>query len=619
MSKPLFRIESLRVKGPGKEPAVVNFKPGVNFIIGPSNTGKSLIIDAIDYAFGYQPKGRNNHYRLGIATDNGYEELTLSLATEKGKVNLTRKFGGTKIRVDATDPDFESDTYSISNTAKKSINTILLQLLGIDEEHTVLSSQKGDANRVTWRSTQHFSLVRQANIASEPSIYINPDARQSSQTYSPALLLFLLTGLDFSATKGEDPKLTDAKKKAIIEYIRGYLEHLSKRREEISSKLPADAQDAHQVISSVEDDIVHLQNEINAAISESKGIMDRIYALNGKLSEYSTIRDRFSVLRTQYESDLGRLAFIVEGETARADVPTPHVCPFCKKAITDNETEISYMKDVRANLAHIKSHLSDLEVTDSDAAHHMQNIASKITELENKKAAVDNRIETELRPRLQGLKQQMAWYRASIGYQHELNLIDSEEISLKAELFEKENEETSPLPTFNILEHYTHEIIGPLESRLVSILEKINFPKYDATTFSTASFDLMFGTRPKSGYMGGGYCGIINTIMIIGLMEHLIDCGKHASGLAIVDSPLSQLSESKYLDQASTIRQGFIDFLLSHDSAGQIILVEQNEKMADVLDKLHAEDEKLQERVNIIEFTKDTEHQPYGFLPGVTN
>jgi DNA repair exonuclease SbcCD ATPase subunit len=114
MSKPIFRIESLRIKGPGKEPAVVDFKPGINFIIGPSNTGKSLIVDAIDYAFGYQPKKNNNHYRLGIATDNGYEELTLSLATENGLVNLTRKFGDTKIRVDATDPDFESGTYSIS-------------------------------------------------------------------------------------------------------------------------------------------------------------------------------------------------------------------------------------------------------------------------------------------------------------------------------------------------------------------------------------------------------------------------------------------------------------------------------------------------------------------------
>lgn len=618
MSKPIFRIESLRIKGPDKEPAVVNFKPGVNFIIGPSNTGKSLIIDAIDYAFGYQPKGRNNHYRLGIATDNGYEELTLSLVTEKGIVNLTRKFEDTKIRVDATDPDFDSGTYSISANAKKSINGILLQLLGVKEEHTVLSSQKGDASRITWRATQHFSLVRQPNIASEPSIYINPDARQSSQTYSPALLLFLLAGLDFSFTKGEDPKLTEAKKKAIIEYIRGYLEHLSKRREEIRSTIPVDAQDAQEVIASVEEDILQLQNEITAAIAESKRIMDRIYALNSKLSEYSTIRDRFSVLRTQYESDLGRLAFIIEGESAGSNVTSPHVCPFCKNTITDKDTEVSYVKDVRANLAHIKSHISDLEVTDSDAEHHMQIISTEIADLESKKAEVDNHIETELRPRLQGLKQQMAWYKASIGYQHEMDLIDTEETSLKAELYEKENEETSTPPTFNILDHYSREIIGPLETRLVSILEKIHFPGYDAATFSTTSFDLMFGTKPKSGYMGGGYCGIINTVMIIGLMEHLIDCGMYASGLAIVDSPLSQLSESKYLDEASTIRRGFIDFLLNHDSAGQIILVEQNEKMADVLEKLRSEDENLHERINIIEFTKDNDHQPYGFLPGVT-
>ena len=42
-----FYIEKLVVSGGGHKTTVIDFKPGLNFILGPSNTGKSLIMDCI--------------------------------------------------------------------------------------------------------------------------------------------------------------------------------------------------------------------------------------------------------------------------------------------------------------------------------------------------------------------------------------------------------------------------------------------------------------------------------------------------------------------------------------------------------------------------------------------
>ena len=49
-------IEKLVVSGGGHRTTVINFKPGLNFILGPSNTGKSLVMDCLDYMFGFSPK-----------------------------------------------------------------------------------------------------------------------------------------------------------------------------------------------------------------------------------------------------------------------------------------------------------------------------------------------------------------------------------------------------------------------------------------------------------------------------------------------------------------------------------------------------------------------------------
>jgi chromosome segregation ATPase len=40
-----FYIEKLVVTGNGKKPSTVEFSSGLNFIVGPSNTGKSLVAD----------------------------------------------------------------------------------------------------------------------------------------------------------------------------------------------------------------------------------------------------------------------------------------------------------------------------------------------------------------------------------------------------------------------------------------------------------------------------------------------------------------------------------------------------------------------------------------------
>jgi hypothetical protein len=158
-----FYIDKLTVSGGGHKTAVIDFKPGLNFILGPSNTGKSLVMDCLDYAFGFTPK-KNRPSKI-VDNNYGYERISLHLITGNGTVILERKIGDTKIAVSGTDSTMEHGTYSIGHKAKKNINAVYLHLLGIDEMHSVRSAEKGSKTQeLTWRSMLHLFFIRQADM-----------------------------------------------------------------------------------------------------------------------------------------------------------------------------------------------------------------------------------------------------------------------------------------------------------------------------------------------------------------------------------------------------------------------------------------------------------------------
>ena len=90
-------------------------------------------------------------------------------------------------------------------------------------------------------------------------------------------------------------------------------------------------------IERVQKEIVELQAQLDAASKESQQIMSQIYEWNGKLSESQTIGHNFAILRRQYQSDVRRIGFIVEGAASTLPVRKKVKCPVCGE-----ETERTY-------------------------------------------------------------------------------------------------------------------------------------------------------------------------------------------------------------------------------------------------------------------------------------
>ena len=314
-----FYIDKLTVSGGGHKTTVIDFKPGLNFILGPSNTGKSLVMDCMDYIFGFTPK-KNRPSKI-VDNNHGYEQITLHLITSNGTVILERKIGDTKIAVSGTDPTVNHGTYSVGHKAKKNINTVYLHLLGIDEVHSVRSAGNSSKTQdLTWRSMLHLFFIRQADVARESSALLAPGS--VGHTASAAVLLYLLTGQDANnLSADEDPKISEAKKKALIGYIQEKIDEFTKRRETLEETLSfTNIKDPRSSVELVRKEIAELQVQVDAATRESQQLMSQIYDWNGKLSESRTVGHNFTVLKQQYQSDIRRIGFIVDGATTLSQI-----------------------------------------------------------------------------------------------------------------------------------------------------------------------------------------------------------------------------------------------------------------------------------------------------------
>lgn len=606
-----FYIEKLIVSGGGHTATVIDFKPGLNFILGPSNTGKSLIMDCLDYIFGFMPKKR--HPSRIVENSHGYDRITLHLSTESGTVILERKIGDNKIEINSTDPTVENGTYSVSHSAKKNINSVYLHLIGIDEPHSVISTETGSKTQeLTWRSMLHLFFIKQSDVARESSALVSPGG--ISYTPSIAVLLYLLTGKDandFSAA--EDPKISDAKKKAVTEYIRKKIEGLSSKRENLEQTLAnSNIVDSQTTIARIREKIADLQTQINNATKESQQLISEIYQLNGKLSESKTISYNFSILRQQYQSDIRRIGFIVEGAVSTAPKFQKIKCPICGE-MTEKRMGTKFIDASAAELEKIKRHLSDLDSAQQHIEQQQKILMDTIRTLEEKKDFIDTFITEQLQPQISAFETELEQQLSLVQMSGELESIRQDEIQYKTELFNQETEEPPKPEKHNILSEYDYNDIKGFEDKLKEILQASKVGGAANSRFNMDIFDIEIDGIVKSASMGGGFCGILNTIVTLAMSAYLIETDKNIPGFYIVDSSLTQLSEAEHKEQSETIKQNFIEYLIAHAHDRQVIIVEQTKRMPFIPEE---NDEK---GVHVIQFTRNKDKGRYGFLNDVYN
>ena len=585
-------IKKLIVSGGGNEPSVLEFDEGLNIICGPSNTGKSYILECIDYLFGSD--------KIRFDRSYGYNNIKLIVATENGNITFERELDSNKIRVHSNNHKIKSGEYRTSG--KKNISNVWLNLIDIDDEHFIIKNSRYDKQRLTWRTFSHMFLIKESIVFQEPSIIL--PRQNTAHTAALSALFFLITGQDFAdSDPTEEKKIKEARKKAVADYINRRLNDFAERKDELNKLPVGDAEYLQEKVENILIEIAKTEEKIVNSVNHSKQLLKDIYTVSNQLAECNTLYNRYKALKTQYASDIKRLTFIVEGELHNGKMDANSKCPFCDSSIPSSQKEASYAEASHAELHRIQLQLADLLEAEQDLIKERSTLESKLAILKNEKSDVELLINDELKPKIARLRSTLYDYRRAIEIRNEAVVITKYETTMKSELYESMIEDELAVE-FKIKNYFNSDIITTLDIYLNRILEACMFDAYSSAYFDSSSFDIIINGTPKETY-GKGYRAFLNTVLAISLMEYLADKAKYTPGLLIIDSPILSLKEKGDGVASDTMKAALFQYLLDNQSHGQVIIVENDIPDLDY------------NSANVIQFTKDKSYGRYGFLNSV--
>lgn len=593
-----FYIEKIIVTGSGKTDSIIELSNGVNIIYGPSNTGKTYIVKCIDYMFGSE--------REPIDISTGYQYIKIIVRTQCGTITMSRKIGENKIEVSSNDNNVPSGKYATKASRTnydKTINSVWLSLIGINDLHLVISNENYKKQILSWRTFSHMFMLTETKIISEYSAILS--GRDTSNTAVIASLIFLLSGQDFAETETKDTKeIKEAKKNAVKAYINKELFRLSERNQELLAQLKENPNiDIAVEIEKIMAEISTNEKRINSSIEENQKILAQLYEKNEILSECNVLLNRYDELTTQYDADLKRLNFIVDGEANLNPSFSTH-CPFCDGEVVVKKNQ-NYIDAAKSDYKKIKLQAKDLESASKELRSEKLSLEQEIGTLMVKKKSIEELIEKELKPQVFILKEKLSTYKDAIECQKEIDILKKLSEQKTADMIENDTDEESELK-FKVKEHLDYSFINELSNGIKSFLENCNYDNLLSVIFDKADMDIVINGKKKSSN-GKGYNAYFNSVVAIVLSRYMESKAKYSPDFLVLDSPILSLKEKETKKPSETMRNTLFENIVDNQKGIQTIVIENE------IPEINYKD------ANIIHFTKEKNNGRYGFLLDVAD
>lgn len=593
-----FYIEKKIVTGSGKTDSIIELSNGVNIIYGPSNTGKTYIVKCIDYMFGSE--------REPIDISTGYQYIKIIVRTQCGTITMSRKIGENKIEVSSNDNNVPSGKYATKASRTnydKTINSVWLSLIGINDLHLVISNENYKKQILSWRTFSHMFMLTETKIISEYSAILS--GRDTSNTAVIASLIFLLSDQDFAETETKDTKeIKEAKKNAVKAYINKELFRLSERNQELLAQLKENPNiDIAVEIEKIMAEISTNEKRINSSIEENQKILAQLYEKNENLSECNVLLNRYDELTTQYDADLKRLNFIVDGE-ANLNASFSTHCPFCDGEVVVKKNQ-NYIDAAKSDYKKIKLQAKDLESASKELRSEKLSLEQEIGTLMAKKKSIEELIEKELKPQVFNLKEKLSAYKDAIECQKEIDILKKLSEQKTADMIENDTDEESELK-FKVKEHLDYSFINELSNGIKSFLENCNYDNLLSVIFDKADMDIVINGKKKSSN-GKGYNAYFNSVVAIVLSRYMESKAKYSPDFLVLDSPILSLKEKETKKPSETMRNTLFENIVDNQKGIQTIVIENE------IPEINYKD------ANIIHFTKEKNNGRYGFLLDVAD
>ncbi len=612
MTNATLRINQLAYLGPNKPAVYVDLKPGLNIICGSSETGKSFIVETIDFMLGGGSELRQLPERAGY--DRAVMQITLS---DDQKFTFQRSLdgGGFLWRAGHHD-ELEKTDEALKPTHNSdrddNLSQRILSLLGWGGRRLRKDAQATTVS-FTVRHLAYLSIVNEMRIFDTASPVLSEN--KVNNTIEKSAFKFVLTGVDDSALVAVR-EARDSHARLVTN--RNALASLIDERQ---AKLPPEEQiaqsrerlDRLQVrISSIGEDVAEDEQQ-HAEVSSRFRLLERfVQTSRRRKSEIDGLLQRFGLLDEHYVSDLSRLEAIAEaGAVFKTLHPGP--CPFCgappeaqvheRGCDVDPDqiaaaagAEIERINVLRAGLVETKQRLSSegeqLSARTDRAADEQRQVSRRVQEI----AAILR----ERRGGIGDLDQEAQQLRLQLKDADVLEELKGE-LARMSEAIAAREEQISATPATTLPPAETTEFAAEIES----ILQAWDFPEAGRVAWEESRMDVTIGAR-RRGDQGKGLRAITCSAFLLGLLKRSLSKARPHLGLLVLDSPL--LAYWKPEGQADDLRGTHVDeyfyrWMASLPANNQILIIENRPLPDWVSDVAHT-----------IHFTKNRASGRYGLF-----
>ena len=329
-------LKTLRLIGVRKN-YEVHFHKGLNYISGPTSTGKTAILELIDYAF-----GKKNH-KSYIEIGESCTDVELEFYISENLYKIKRQLSAFKEPVLLQTYDSVKEKFTQARTLKidvpsneKSLSYFLLSKLNL----TNLIIRGDD---FSFRDLFKFSYLKQTNIDNENILNEQNWALNGKEKATFEIILDIYDSLlgDLQQSlkiEKENLKVKEIRYEAVREFLKTAevenYETVQVKSVDIDSKL----EDINSKIENYKSDILKTEvgndvNELVVLISDKK---EKLSNLRNKFSDQEQYIQKLQLLENQYFADIEKISEQIAGIKAINKYEYLY-CPNCLRPISLHE------------------------------------------------------------------------------------------------------------------------------------------------------------------------------------------------------------------------------------------------------------------------------------------
>lgn len=590
----MFYIKKVGLKGKLGDSSL-NLEKGLNVICGSSNTGKSIIVECIDYAFGDK--------ECNIEID-GYDTIYLVLSHTKGEVKISRRLNEGNVTIQSSNNLIPSGTFPVRRKSKSDdvqfLDDFLLRLCDIPTEQKIVVSKEWKKQNFTFRTCLNSFIIKQENIIRRESPYL-PLNTMAQGAYKSGLL-YLWTGDSFDKDSKEDSKNWRIRRSAIEGYTSELLENVDKTYPDLEAKAKVDPKEMEEKIEETIKQISANQDLLHGYFEENKKLSNRLLEIDDELSENNNLLIKYRSLNSQYQADKKRLNLVIEGEENSSGMDRNIYCPFCNGKLEKTVQE-SCAEAAEKELLKLAPKIYDLNHVIQNIVSNIESLNSDREEISRSKKDVLSKINDEVKPLISKLQNDISCFKKAIEDSKEANILLSLKKQYETKIKELELQVRPEKDKNFVVMNYYSSIISKLENEYSRLLRLGNYEFNESPVFN--NFDYVIDNKHKRP-QGQGYRAYLNGLACLALYNSLWNNGVYPMSFLIMDSPIQSLVENSNIQINQSMRTGLFKCLKEAKAPKQIIVIEN--RLPEGLDYSD---------VNLVTFTKDEHTGRYGFVKNV--